>query len=115
MPLPPRLEPIAKALLDASETSRSITIDAIGDAIGVVPVSTDDVDALLTVLEDAGRTIVAPEGQRGVKNLQRVLAAVRELAARDGRKPGIAEIAAHTGIDPRDVRHALALGRVMGR
>jgi hypothetical protein len=115
MALRPRLEPIAKALLDASQWSMSITIDAIGDAIGTVAVSTDDVDALLDVLERAGRAIVAPEGQRGVANLQKVLAAVRELAARGGKKPTIPEIAAHTGIGETDVRHALALGRVMGR
>jgi hypothetical protein len=115
MALPPRLEPIAQALLAASEESRRVTLDAIGEAIGVVAVSTDDVDALLTVLESAGRTIVGPEGQRGVANLQRVLSAVRELAARDGKRPTLAALAAHTGLDEADVRHALALGRVMGR
>ncbi len=93
----------------------TVSLDAMGEAIGLVPVSTDDVDTLMTALEKAGRRVVGPEGARGVGNLRRVIPAARTLAATLGRKPTLAEIAAEAGIGEDDVRHALALGRVMGR
>ncbi len=113
--LPSKLEPVLARLLADSEGSRSVTLDEVGDAVGVVPVATDDVDALLAALERAGRAVVGPHGQRGVGNLQRVLPAARNLAASLGRPPTLAELAAETGLTEEDVRHALALGRVMGR
>ena len=114
-PLPPKLVPVAERLMAQSAASMTVSLDAMGEAIGLVPVSTDDVDALMTALETAGRTVVGPEGARGVGNLQRVIPAARTLAATLGRKPTLAELAAETGIGEDDVRHALALGRVMGR
>jgi hypothetical protein len=113
--LPPKLVAIAEKLLADSAASNTVTLDAMGDAIGLVPVSTEDVDALMTALEAAGRRVVGPEGARGVGNLQRVIPAARALTAALGRAPTVAELAAETGIGSDDVRHALALGRVMGR
>jgi len=113
--LPPRLEPVLARLLADSEGSRKVTLDDVGEAIGVAAVSTDDVDALLTALEKAGRAVVGPEGARGVGNLRRVLPAARALAASLGRAPTPAELAQKTGLSEDDVRHALALGQVMGR
>jgi hypothetical protein len=113
--LPPKLEPIATKLLAESAASKTVTLDAMGEAIGLVAVSTEDVDALMTALERAGRRIVGPEGARGVGNLRRVIPAARALAAKLGRTPSLAELAAETGLGEDDVRHALALGRVMGR
>jgi hypothetical protein len=114
-PLRPALAPVLAQLLAASEASRRVTLDELGDAIGVIVVSTDDVDALLSALEDAGRAVVGPEGQRGVQNLQRVLPAARELAVSLGRRPTLGELMERTGLSEDDLRHALALGRVMGR
>jgi hypothetical protein len=113
--VPAKLAAVLETLLAASATTKVVTLDSIGEAIGVVAVSTDDVDALITALEGAGRRVAGPEGQRGVGNLQRVLPAARALAGRLGRAPTLAEIAVETGIGEDDVRHALALGRVMGR
>jgi hypothetical protein len=113
--LPPKLAPVLEALKASSATSMTVSLDAMGEAIGLVPVSTDDVDALMKALEDAGRRIVGPEGARGVGNLRRVIPAARALTAKLGRKPTLTELAAETGIGEEDVRHALALGRVMGR
>jgi hypothetical protein len=115
MTLPTRLEPVLAALLTASEGSREVTLDAIGDAVGVLAVSFEDIGALLASLERAGRRVVGPEGARGAANLARVLPAARALAASLGRRPSLAELATHTGLGEEDVRHALALGRVMGR
>jgi hypothetical protein len=113
--LPPRLEPVLAELLTASATTRRVTLDEIGDAVDLTPVSADDVDALIDALEAAGRAIVGPEGARGVEGLRRVLPAARLLAADLGRRPTVAEIVARTGLSEEEVRRALALGRVMGR
>ncbi len=113
--LPSKLLPVLERLLAQSVDSCRVTLDEIGDAIDLVPVSTDDADALIDALERAGRTVVGPEGARGAENLRRVLPAARALGARLGRPPVIEEIARETGLSDEDVRHALALGRVMGR
>ena len=83
--------------------------------MGALSVSTDEVDAILTALEAAGRRIVGPEGARGADTLRAVLPAARALAASLGRTPTIDEIATQLGVPADRVRHALALGRVMGR
>jgi hypothetical protein len=113
--LPPKLVAVAEKLLADSAASKTVSLDAMGEAIGLVPVSSEDVDALMTALEAAGRQVVGPEGARGVANLQRVIPAARALSATLGRAPTVDELASETGIAVDDVRHALALGRVMGR
>jgi uncharacterized protein YidB (DUF937 family) len=114
-PLPPKLEKVAAALLAASAESKTISIDSIGGAIGLVPVSADDIEALMATLEEAGRAVIGPEGARGVGMLRLVIPAARELTAALGRKPTVPEIAARTGYNEDEVRQALALARVMGR
>jgi DNA-directed RNA polymerase sigma subunit (sigma70/sigma32) len=113
--LPTKLAPILARLLAESADSRQVTLDEVGEAIGVLAVSTDDVDALLAALEKEGRQVKGPEGQRGVGNLRKVLPAARALTGSLGRAPTPAELAELTGLSEDDVRHALALGRVMGR
>jgi hypothetical protein len=113
MALRPELDEVVRALL--ARHAESVTLDAIGEAIGARAVSTEDVEAILTALETAGRAVVGPEGARGAETLRRVVPAARELAQSLGRKPTIEEIAAHIGLSAEQVRHALALGSVMGR
>jgi hypothetical protein len=115
MALPPRLGPVLADLLAKSEADKSVSLDAIGEALGTMAVSYDEVEALIVAIEKAGWRVVGPEGARGTGNLRRVLPAARALAAKLGRKPTLAELAAETGLREDDVRHALALGRVMGR
>lgn len=114
-PLRPHLASILAALLASSEGAGEVTLDEIGEAVGVTAVSLEDVDALLVALEGAGRRVSGPQGARGVGNLRRVLPEARALAASLGRRPTLAELAARTGLSEEEVRHALALGRVMGR
>src|SRR5213083_1315667 len=113
MTLRPALDAIVRALLASG--GEEISLDAIGAAIGVLAVSTEDVEQILVALEAAGKRIVGPEGAHGVDTLRRVIPAARALAASLGRKPSIDEIAAHLGLSAEKVRHAIALGRVMGR
>ncbi len=111
----PALQTILDALLVASEDARTLSLDAIGEAIGTEVASADDVDAMLAALASQGRSIVSPPSGDMPARLRRVLAAARELAARSGRKPSPAEIAQETGLEEGAVRAALMLGRVMGR
>jgi DNA-directed RNA polymerase specialized sigma subunit len=47
--------------------------------------------------------------------LKAVVAAARTLAASLGRKPRVVEIAGESGLSEAEVRHALALVKVMQR
>ncbi len=113
--LRPDLQHIARALLEASVETRTLTVDAIGEALGVLPVTGDEIDELFTALEVDGRTILTPEGVDLPGRLREVLVATRGLAAQLGRRPSLAELAAATGLREAEVRHALSYGRVLGR
>ncbi|MBI2389814.1 MAG: hypothetical protein HYV09_09500 [Deltaproteobacteria bacterium] len=91
-----------------------VPLDAIGDALGLTT-DTTEIEAVLDALEAAGRTIVAPEGARGVAALRKVVPAARAIARRTGRTAKVVEIAAETGLAEPEVRQALLLARVMGR
>ena len=86
-----------------------------GEAIGARAITSEEIDAMITALEAAGRTIVGPEGGAGEAQLKAVVAAARSLGPELGRKPSVAEIAARAGISDEEVRHALALLKVMQR
>jgi hypothetical protein len=106
---------IVDALLEASEPTKEITLDAIGDAIGAKAITPDEIDALITALEAAGRVIVGPKGGDGEDHLRAVLGAARALTPELGRRPTTAEIAERSGLTLLEVRHALALAKVMQR
>lgn len=109
------LEGVAERLLAASEDARVVSLDAIGEAIGVLAVSTDEVDRLISVLEERGRSVVGPEGGGGEGRLREVVLAARAMTSELGRRPSVAELAARTRLSEEQVRHALALAQVMQR
>jgi hypothetical protein len=109
------LQSIAECLIRDSEDSRAVDLDAIGEALGVLAVSADEIDALMKALEDAGRRIEAPDGQHGESRLRTVIATARALRAELGRAPRASEIAARAKMPIAHVEHALALARVMQR
>ncbi len=113
MSLRPELVAVVDALVAAHPSEASL--DAIGEAIGVRAVSTDEIELLFAALEARGVRIVGPEGGGGEERLRRVVTSARELAATHGRRATIAEIASHAGLTELEVRHALALARVMQR
>jgi hypothetical protein len=92
-----------------------LTLDALGDAIGSLAITPDEIDALMAALEAQGRRLLGPEGGGGEQRLGRVIAAARALTSETGRRPGVAEVAERSGLTPEQVRHALALLRVMQR
>jgi len=109
------LQTVLTQLLEQSASSGEVSLDAIGDAIGVRAVSTEEVDALLQSLEDAGRAVVGASDLRGEASLRAVVTSIRSLSGSLGRRPNTAEIAEHSGLSPERVRHALFLARIMQR
>lgn len=106
---------IVDALLEASASSGEVTLDALGDAIGARAITPAEIDAMIGALEGAGRKVVTPAGGAGEARLSAVVAAARALAPVLGRKPTASEIAARAGLSADEVRHALALLKVMQR
>jgi hypothetical protein len=113
--LRPELAAVVDDLVRHTAKGGAITLDAIGDAIGTRAASADEIDVMLSMLEEQGRHVVSPEGGSGESKLKRVLDAARVLRAELGRPPRHDEIAARAGISREDVQHALALARIMQR
>jgi Sigma-70 region 3 len=114
-PLRPPLRAILEELLASSVDARFVSLDALGEAIGTVALSTDEIDAIVTALEAEGRTVGEPEAALGTARLAAVLETARVLARELGRAPTRAEIAARAGMTDAAVRHALELAKVMQR
>jgi hypothetical protein len=115
MDLPPHLRAALERLIADSEADRSVTLDAIGDAIASGAVDTAQIEHIFATLEARGRTIVAPAGGNGVANLRRVLPVARTISKEQGRTAKVSEIARAAGLTDDEVRRALLLAKVMGR
>ena len=111
----PELERIVQSLLAATAAGDTVELDAIGEAVGAMAISADEIDALFAALEEKGRHVASPEGGRGEASLARVLDAARALRAELGRPPRSEEIARRAGLSAAEVQHALALARVIQR
>lgn len=110
----PELRRILDRLTADFALTGAVSLDAIGDAIATTQVSVDEIDALIAALEGAGLTVVGPSGGGATQRLGRVVGAARALREA-GERPTLAAIAARTGLSDEQVRHALALARVMQR
>ncbi len=109
------LAAVVDALVASSEDTRTVSLDQIGYALGTRAVSTEEIELVFATLEARGREVTGPEGGGGEARLGRVVASARALAAARGRRATIAEIAADAGLTEIEVRHALALARVIQR
>lgn len=92
-----------------------IELDTIGDEIGELAVSVDDIDRIITALEADGRLVGTPQPVAASADLGRVLQAARSLRASLGRTPTAPEIAAHAELELSSVRSALLFVRVVQR
>jgi 2-hydroxychromene-2-carboxylate isomerase len=113
--LRPELVRIVDELLRGTIAGDSVTLDAIGEAIGARAIGQDEIDAMLSAIEARGRRVVSAEGGQGESHLKSVLAAARVLRTELGRPPRPDEIASRAGITRAEVQHALALARIMQR
>ena len=87
-----------------------ITLDQIGEEIGIRAVTPPQIEAIIDTLEKKGRRVLTPPGGNGEANLKKVLAARRELG-----KASVSDLAAHTGLSEEQIRQALELAKVMQR
>jgi transcriptional regulator GlxA family with amidase domain len=113
--LRPELAKLVEDLLAGTAEGDSITLDAIGEAIGARAIAQDEIDAMLSAIEEQGRHVLSAESGRGEVHLKSVLDAARSLRVELGRPPRIEEIAGRAGISRAEVQHALSLARIMQR
>lgn len=111
----PDLQAVLDSLLAESKATSEVSLDALGEALGTHAISTDDVDEIMSALEDAGRKVIGPEGGGNEERLKIVVATARTLVGELGRKPRTLEIAQRSGLSVDEVRHALALSQIMQR
>lgn len=118
MPLRPELVAIVDALLEDKAPKSPIELDSIGEAIGARAVSSDEIDAMLTLIEKRGHKTVTRAGGRGGRGeatLKTVLTTARALKIELGRVPTPSEVAEKSSLPLIDVHHALSLARIMQR
>jgi hypothetical protein len=115
MKLRSELVAVVDGLLADKAPKSAIELDAIGEAIGARAVGSDEIDAILALIERRGHRIVTRAGGGGEATLKTVLTAARVLKSELGRVPRPAEIAERTKLPLIDVQHALSLARIMQR
>ena len=111
----PEVRAVIHALLAASEDSRRVPLDAIGDALGAQAFTQAEIERVVDALEAAGRAVIGPAPGALASDLRAVLVAARAFAGRTGRNATVDELAAETGLPADAVRAALGLARVLGR
>jgi len=111
--LRPELMAVARTLLALE--AEALSLDHVGDAIGTLRVTPDEIDALFTWLEAQGRPIGDPVGRGAAELLAEVLGAARALRGELGRAPHPREIAARAALSLEAVQRALWFARILQR
>ncbi len=93
----------------------SLDLDEFAEIVAPHGLSTEQLDELLTAVEEAGCAIVMSEQPRLKEELAQVLAAVRRFTHDHQRRPTIGELAGATQLAEPIVWRALRYGRVLGR
>jgi hypothetical protein len=111
-----RMRPAIVTILDRllQSDEQLLSLDVIGDAIGVEGISAEEIDELFHALGKAGRTIgtVTPNVR---EHLGLVLREARRLRRHSQAVPDIAAIARAAGLTPSEVRAALLYASVLSR
>lgn len=111
----PEVEALVAELVARSRSEQGLDIDQFSDQVAALSVITFEIEELMNAYEAGGGILHAPSGGGNMKRLMTVLASARSLTSVLGRRPTVIEIAEHAKLDVIQVRHALAVGRVMGR
>lgn len=109
------LQAVVTRLLQSSQPKSAIALDALGQAIGTLAISTEEIEAIFVQLEVAGRHVSAPPGGGGEARLKRVIDAARALKAESAGRPPLSEVAQRAGLTRDEVLGALFLLRIMQR
>lgn len=113
MNLRQELQAVLQQLLRTSQAGSAIALDEIGNALGTLAVSTEEIEALFAQLESHGRGVRAPAGGSGEASLMRVVAAARALKAESSARPTLSAVAERSGLSRQEVLSALYLLRIM--
>jgi hypothetical protein len=108
----PELEAVLLKLLSCD--TNEISLDTVGEAIGAMRITQDEIEQLLRAIEDSGRQIGGAT-PRVRQHLRPVLEHARRLKAERNATPNVSAIAAATGLSVADVRAALLYAQVLGR
>jgi hypothetical protein len=104
---------IARALSNVD--ADVLSLDDVAEAIGVVRITPDEIDALFAWLESQGRKIGDPVGRGAAELLADVLTAARSLRAELGRAPHPREIAERAALSLAAVHRGLWFARILQR
>ena len=111
--LRPELMAVARALLALE--APVLSLDDVGEALGTLRVTQDEIDALFSWLEAQGRAIGDPVGRGAAELLADVLGTARTLRAELGRAPQPREIAERSSLSLAAVQRALWFARILQR
>ncbi len=108
----PAIAAILARLLRSDD--KALSLDLIGEAIGVEGITAAEIDELFHALEKAGRTVgsVTPNVR---EHLSLVLREARRLRRQSRTIPDIVAIARAAGLTPGEVRAALLYASVLSR
>lgn len=115
MTLRAELVAVVDALLADRAPRSAIELDIVGEAIGARVITSDEIDAMLGLIEKRGFRVVTRQGGRGEATLKTVLTTARALRSELGRVPTASEVANRSNLPLVEVQHALALARIMQR
>jgi len=113
MPLRPALQTVVDHLL--AQHATEVTLDQIGEALGALGVSTEEVEGIFAQLEAHGRQVGSSAGGRAQAHLKRVIDAARTLKQESVGRPTVSEVAVRAELSRDEVLGALFLLRVMQR
>ncbi len=91
---------------------RTVSLDEIGEVMGVAQVGSLEVERLISCLESAGATILASETEGLVSVLQKVIKTAQFLR-KEGKRPSAENISERSGLSARAVRVALLYADVL--
>jgi hypothetical protein len=107
----PAVAVVFQSLLARDQSA--LSLDTIGDAIGAIAITPDEIEELFGALEAAGRQVerTTPNVREHLGVVLREARRLRQLKA----APTVESIAAATGLNESAVRAALLYASVLGR
>ncbi len=96
----------------SQKSSRSITLDELGDAVGTRSITAAQIEALIVALEEAGVT-VGGDQQPDLKQLLKTVVQTALVLRRQGERPTAATIARASGLSSSAVKIALLYSEVI--
>src|SRR5262245_14281775 len=88
----PDLHIVVRELLARHRPSGKVDLNDIDEVIGTRPLSYDDVEEIITLLEAAGLRVGEPLDDEDIRVMQDILSSAQRLRQSLGRPPTVAEI-----------------------